>query len=84
MGRFEKILQAVLEGRADANIDFDDLCSLRLQLGFAQRTRGSHHIFSRAGVEELLNLQRAGPQAKPYQVRQVRRILRDYRLELQP
>ncbi len=65
VGRYEKILQAVLEGRADANIDFDDLCSLLLQLGFAQRTRGSHHILSRAGVEELLNLQRAGPQASP-------------------
>jgi hypothetical protein len=44
------------------------------------RTQGSHHIFTRPGVRERLNLQREGGQAKPYQVRQVREILATYRL----
>ena len=43
------------------------------------RVRGSHHIFRREGVRELINLQRDGSQAKPYQVRQVRQaILRNH------
>jgi hypothetical protein len=40
--------------------------ALLLHLGFEERTRGSHHIFRRAGIEERINLQREGSQAKPY------------------
>lgn len=70
----------MLSGRADANILFADLRRLLLTLGFTERVRGSHHVFVRDGVEDLINLQRAGAQAKPYQVRQVRAILRRYDL----
>jgi len=42
--------------------------------------RGSHHIFTRSDVEEILNLQPRGSKAKPYQVKQVRTILVEYRL----
>ena len=52
-----------------------------LRLGFVERTKGSHHIFRRQGVRELVNLQRDGSHAKPYQVRQVRRIVLMYSLE---
>jgi hypothetical protein len=41
---------------------------------------GSHHIFTKEGVEEILNLQPKGRQAKPYQVKQVRRVILKYRL----
>ena len=44
------------------------------------RVRGSHHIFRKAGVEEKINLQREGSEAKPYQVRQVRAVILKYRL----
>ena len=37
-------------------------------------------MFRLAGVEELINLQRDGDEAKVYQVRQVRAILTKYRL----
>lgn len=40
--------------------------------------RGSHHIFVREDVDELINLQRDGSDARPYQVRQVREILVRY------
>jgi predicted RNA binding protein YcfA (HicA-like mRNA interferase family) len=53
---------------------------LLLRLGFDERIRGSHHIFTKEGVEEILNLQPKGRQAKPYQVRQVRRIVLKYHL----
>lgn len=63
---------------------FDDLRALLQALGFSQRVRGSHHVFVRAGVDEILNLQRDGRQAKPYQVRQVRSLLIKYHLQLTP
>jgi hypothetical protein len=76
----KKVLAAVLSGHSDANVRFGELRSLLLALGFEERARGDHHIFSKAGVEELLNLQRDGQHAKPYQVRQVRGVLVRYRL----
>ncbi len=50
------------------------------KLGFEERIKGSHHIFTRGGVEEILNLQPKGSKAKPYQVRQVRNVILRYRL----
>ena len=75
MGKLEKLIEKILLGSADANIDFDDLCSVLLSLGFSERSKGSHHIFSKPDLEELINLQRDGSKAKPYQVRQVRAII---------
>lgn len=75
MGRHEKLLAQIFGARADANVDFDALRALLRHLGFEERTRGSHHVFRRAGVEALLNLQRDGDKAKVYQVRQVRAVL---------
>lgn len=80
MSHSEKVLRRILQGGADANIDFEDLCALLRSLGFAERTRGSHHVFGRPGVEELLNLQQDGGKAKPYQVRQVRNVVLNYNL----
>jgi predicted RNA binding protein YcfA (HicA-like mRNA interferase family) len=71
----EKTLRRLLSGAADAAIRFDDLCQLLESLGFERRVRGSHHLFRKSGVEEKINLQRAGTHAKPYQVKQVRSII---------
>jgi hypothetical protein len=76
----DKLLWRVLRGRSDANIRFEELFNLLRSLGFAERIRGSHHAFIRPGVEDLINLQREGSMAKPYQVRQVRRVLTRYGL----
>ena len=75
MGKFEKLIEKILLGSADANIDFDDLCGVLMNFGFSKRSKGSHHIFSKPGLEELIDLQRDGSKAKPYQVRQVRAII---------
>lgn len=80
MGRFDKVLLKILRGTSDANIAFADMCWLLHQLGFEERVRGSHHIFSRDGVEEILNLQPKGSKAKPYQVKQVRSVILRHRL----
>jgi hypothetical protein len=49
-------------------------------LGFGERVRGSHHIFTREGVAEIVNLQPVGSKAKAYQVKQVRGIILQYKL----
>ena len=80
MGKYEKLLVQILRGASDANVSFDGLCGLLRHLGFDERVRGSHHIFSREGVEEILNLQPVGSKAKAYQVRQVRGVILRHRL----
>jgi hypothetical protein len=81
MGNYDKLLFQILRGLSDSNIAFDDLCGLLRHLKFEQRVRGSHHVFRKQGVAELINLQKDGAQAKAYQVRQVRNIIVKYRLE---
>ena len=75
-----KTLDRVLRGTSDANIRFDDLRRVLKRLGFEERIRGDHHIFTRDGVEEILNLQPRGWLAKAYQVKQVRNMIVRYNL----
>lgn len=77
----KRILEKVLSGLSDKNIRFSELGSLVSSLGFDERIRGDHHIFSQTGVAEILNLQplRDG-MAKAYQVKQVRSIILKYKL----
>jgi predicted RNA binding protein YcfA (HicA-like mRNA interferase family) len=76
----EKTLEQLLRGESDANIRFEELCHLLQAKGFRMRVSGSHHIFTQAGVMGRINLQREGSNAKPYQVRQVRKMLVNYKL----
>jgi hypothetical protein len=76
----EALLLQILRGSSDANIPFDGLRSLLRALGFEEHIRGSHHIFTREGIEEILNLQPKGAQARAYQVKQVRQTILKYRL----
>lgn len=81
MSRLEKLVDLLLSGRNDLNIPFKALCNLLLRLGFAERIKGSHHIFTHDKVAEIINLQPAADQnAKAYQVRQVRELLLRYGL----
>lgn len=80
MGKYEKLLEQILLGSSDANIEFDELCRMLIRLGFETRVRGSHHIFRKRGVEERINLQQDGSKAKTYQVRQVRSVVLRYKL----
>jgi hypothetical protein len=63
MTQKEKLLDQILSGRSDANIGFNGLLSLLRSLDFQERIRGSHHIFTREGIEEILNLQPKGAKA---------------------
>lgn len=81
MGRHDKLLLTILRGTSDANIPFAGLCSLLRWLGFRERIRGGHHIFSRDEIPEILNLQPKGSSAKAYQVKQVRNVIVTHKLE---
>jgi hypothetical protein len=67
----DRILRGVSDAHSDAHKDFSELCGILQRLGFEERVRGDHHIFSHDGVPEILNLQPKGQNAKPYQVKQV-------------
>jgi len=81
MSNHDKFLKRLMASQSDADINFDDLCSLLDHLGFQVRIRGSHHIFYKEGIAEIINLQPANAKVKPYQVKQVRNLLRKYRLD---
>lgn len=51
-----------------------------MRLGVKQRVKGDHHIFAKNGIIEIINLHPKGSKSKPYQVKQVRRILVKYKL----
>ena len=80
MSKDEKILESILRGVSDANIPFTQMCHLLKKIGFEERIRGSHHIFTKDGVEEIINLQADGSKAKPYQVKQARNLILKYNL----
>lgn len=81
MSKVEKTLQAVLSGTSDRNIRFTDLLTLLQNLNFSGRTKGSHHIFWREGISDIINLQPLpNNMAKPYQVKQVRNIILKHKM----
>jgi hypothetical protein len=83
MGKYNKLLVKILRGMSDANISFSELRQLLKKFAFDERIRRDHHIFTRNGIDEILNLQPKGSKAKPYQVKQVRNLILKYKLDLE-
>ncbi|MYD55101.1 MAG: type II toxin-antitoxin system HicA family toxin [Chloroflexi bacterium] len=75
MNRHQRLLNRILDGRNLANIRFADVPALLVRMGFEERIRGSHHSYRMAGVVDKVNLQPIGPDAKPYQLRELRKTL---------
>ena len=82
MSQLQKLLLSLLSGRGDQNIRFADLLKLLDYFEFDVRIKGSHHIYTRADVVEIINLQPVSGMAKPYQVRQVRELVVKYKLTI--
>ena len=69
-----------LKGRA-TNVRFEELCQAAELFGFKFKGgKGSHRIFVREGIKELLNFQDVKGKAKPYQVRQLIKLIEKYNL----
>ena len=79
MQRFKKIYKQVIE-EGKTSISFEDLRFLLYKIGFKERCKGDHFIFTLEGINEIINLQPDGKSAKKYQVKQVRQIVTKYRL----
>ena len=77
-----KLLKKIIRG--SKNIRFADMVNLVRGFGFElSRTEGSHHIFFRTDIPELVNLQDVKGQAKPYQMRQFLRLVEKHNLKLE-
>ena len=77
-----KLLRQALQ--SPTNLRFSEALQLAEAFGFRHvRTSGSHHILSRAGVPQLVNLQNVGGKAKGYQVRQLLKLVEKHNLTLQ-
>ena len=79
MSSVRNIFAEILIGRSDQSIRFAELCSVVRGLGFDERIRGSHHIFTKENIDEIINLQPKRGLAKPLYVRQVRQLIHKYR-----
>lgn len=80
MSKVQKLILSIMCGTQDKNIKFSDLQQLLYILGFRERIKGDHYIYTKQGISEKINLQPLGTKAKPYQVKQVRNIILTYRL----
>lgn len=66
------------------NIPFSDIVNLIEGFGFRlARISGSHHIFTHPNINELINFQSVQGETKPYQIRQLLRIVERYNLRLE-
>lgn len=70
----------IMAGNSDNNIRFTDFKNLILSLGFRERIKGDHFIYTRNDIAERINIQPIGNKAKAYQVKQVRLLFKKYRL----
>jgi predicted RNA binding protein YcfA (HicA-like mRNA interferase family) len=65
------------------SLRFSEVLKLAKAFGFQlDRISGSHHILRRAGIPELVNVQNVGGMAKPYQVRQLLKLVERHNLSL--
>lgn len=86
MATLEKLYTKVCSGSSDKNIKFFELQTLLLALGFTlERISGDHFIYCKDGIEEIINIQpdkRDSSKAKSVQVKQVRAIVKKYKMEV--
>ncbi|MBI2345330.1 MAG: type II toxin-antitoxin system HicA family toxin [Deltaproteobacteria bacterium] len=67
--------------RQPHNVHFSDFCRLIAWFGFVRKGgKGSHQTYFHPGVREILDVQPLGGEAKPYQIRQLIRLVRQYGL----
>ena len=75
-----KLLGRIRRGEMQ-NVAFGDFIALLEELGFRlERVRGSHRIYLHPAVPRPFPVQADQGKAKPYQVRQLLRMLEEYNL----
>jgi len=67
--------------RNPKNVRFTELCKAAELFGFRCRGgKGSHVVYVHEGIKEILNFQNVKGKAKPYQVKQLLKIIEKYNL----
>jgi hypothetical protein len=77
MSKGEKTFEKVMSGRSDENISYDELCSILTKLGFDHRQQGTSHRIYQLGAAFANVQEGSAGKAKGYQVRQIRRHLKN-------
>jgi len=68
--------------RNPKNVRFEILCKAAELVGFRFRGgKGSHRIYIKKDVREMLNFQNVKGRVKPYQVRQFLKVIKKYKLQ---
>jgi hypothetical protein len=80
MSQYDKLLAALMSGAKDNGFAFSDLQLILDRLGFQCRVKGDHFIYTKDGVDEIINIQPIGSRAKPYQVKQIRQVILNYQM----
>jgi predicted RNA binding protein YcfA (HicA-like mRNA interferase family) len=84
MGKAAKLAVQIFSGKADKSFAFTDLCYVLERAGFQSRSgKGSHRIYYKEGVAEIVNVQPRNGKAKSYQVKQVRELLLKYKIDIE-
>lgn len=78
----KRLYLVIMAGKSDSNINFKDLRKMLSALGFAEKIKGDHYIFKKAGIADIINIQPIGNKAKVYQIRQIRKLLTENNLSL--
>lgn len=77
-----KLLEKIIAG--SKNVQFSEMETLIKAFGFTlARVSGSHHIYNRADIPEIINIQNRKGQVPTYQVRQFLSLIEQYNLSLE-
>jgi hypothetical protein len=69
MGKFEELILKLLSEASENNFSFEELRLILLNLGFTEKMgSGSHRIFYKENISEIVNIQPLGSKAKPYRL----------------
>ena len=78
-----RLLRRLDQGAVN-NVSINEMVNLVEGFGFQLiRVSGSHQIFAHPDISELVNLQSVRGEAKPYQIRQLLRLVERYNLSLE-
>lgn len=81
MDKIKKLFNKINNNPYD--VRFNDICKLAEAFGFTYKGgKGSHRVYSRKGVREILNFQNVKGKVKPYQVKQYLKLIQEYNLRL--
>ena len=81
MSRYDKIRSDIMSGNCDKNISATDMKFFLDKIGAThKKTTGSHTLYTIDNIPELINIQPKNGKIKPYQVKEIRNIIKKYRI----